>query len=91
VTGSVVTGTVDVEVSGAALDVGTSVTCTVVGISAGGVSLDEQAARTPKLKDASRAGAIRRVFIPLKCLSNEPLHALSSGLCEAQPGRVGRV
>jgi hypothetical protein len=75
VTGSVATGTVDVEVSGAALDVGTSVTCTVVGASAGGVSLDEQAARTPKLKEASRAGAIRRVFIPLKCLSNEPVHA----------------
>jgi len=91
VTGIVATGTVDVEVSGAALDVGTSVTCTVVGVSTAGVSLDEQAARTPKLKDASRAGAIRRVFIPLKCLSNEPLHALSSGLCEAQPGRVGRV
>lgn len=90
-TGIVDAGAVGVEVSGAALDVGTSVTCTVVGVSTAGVSLDEQAARTPRLKDASRAGAIRRVFMALECLNRDPMHALSRGLCEAQPGRVGRT
>ena len=76
VTGSVVAGTVEVEVSGAALDVGTSVTCTVVGVSTSDGVLDEQAARTPMLKDASRTGASSRVFMPLACLSNAPVHAL---------------
>lgn len=76
VTGMVVAGTVEVEVSGAALDVGASVTCTVVGVSTSDGVLDEQAARTPMLKDASRTGASTRVFMPLACLSNEPTHAL---------------
>ena len=76
VTGIVVVGTVEVEVSGAAFDVGTSVTCTVVGVSTSDGALDEQAARIPMLKDASRTGASTRVFIPLACLSNKPTHAL---------------
>ena len=91
VTGIVVTGTADVEVSGVELDVGTSVTCTVVGVSTSDGVLDEQAASTPKLIDASRTGASMRVFMPLKCLNIEPMHALSRRMCEAQPGRVGRT
>ena len=76
VTGIVVAGTVEVEVSVAAIDVGTSVTCTVVGVSTSDGVLDEQAARIPMLKDASRTGASTRVFMPLACSSNEPTHAL---------------
>lgn len=76
VTGSVVAGTVEVELSVAAIDVGTSVTCTVVGVLTSDGVLDEQAASTPKLKDASRTGASSRVFMPLACPSNEPTHAL---------------
>lgn len=92
VTGIVVAGTVEVEVSVAAIDVGTSVTCTVVGVSTSDGVLDEQAARTPRLKDASRTGAITRVFIPLACPSSEPAHALNKVYdCEAQPGRFGRA
>ena len=88
VTGSVVAGTVEVEVSVAAIDVGTSVTCTVVGVSTSDGVLDEQAARTPKLKDASRTGASSRVFMPLACLSNEPTHALS-GFMSARLSKAG--
>ena len=91
VAGTVVTGTRDAEVSGAALDVGTAATCTEVGVTASDTLLDEQAARTVRPKEAARIGASTRVFMPLKCLNIEPMHALSRRMCEAQPGRVGRT
>ena len=79
VTGSVVTGTVDVDVgvSGVALDVVTSVTCTVVGVAASDVSLDEQAARTPRPKEATKIGVRMRVFMPLACRRALLTHAQS--------------
>ena len=80
VTGIVVTGTVDVDVSGAALDVVTSGSCTEVGVTASDVPLDEQATRTPRPKEATRIGARMRVFIPLACLRGMLPHAQTSFL-----------
>ena len=78
VAGIVVTGTVDVDVSGVALDVVTSGSCTEVGVTASDVSLDEQATRMPRPKEATRIGARMRVFILLACLSDMLPHAQTS-------------
>lgn len=80
VTGSVVTEAVDVDVSGAALDVVTSGSCTVVGVAASDVTPDEHAARTPRPREATRIGARMRVFIPLACLGSLLMHAQTSFL-----------
>ena len=80
VTGIVVTGTVDVDVSGAALDVVMSGSCTEVGVTASDMPLDEQAARMPRPKEATRIGARMRVFIPLACLRDLLVHAQTSFL-----------
>lgn len=80
VAGVVVTGTVDVDVSGVALDVVTSGSCTVVGVTTSDVSLDEQATRMPRPKEATRIGVRMRVFILLACLSVLLPHAQTSFL-----------
>lgn len=84
VAGIVVTGAVDVDVdvdvSGAVLDVVTSGSCTEVGVTASDVPLDEQAARTPRPKEATRIGARMCVFICLACLRGLLTHAQTSFL-----------
>lgn len=91
VTGTVVAGTVDVDVPGAVLDVVLSAICTDVGVTTSDVLLEEQAARTTRPKEAAKIGASTRVFMPLACLNIESMHALSRRMREAQPGRVGRT
>ena len=78
VAGTVVTGTVEVDVPGAALDVVLSAICTDVGVTASDVPLDEQATRMTRPKEAARIGASTRVFIHLACLSVLLPHALTS-------------
>jgi hypothetical protein len=78
VAGTVVAGTVEVDVSGAALDVVLSAIRTDVGVTASDVSLDEQATRTTRPKETARIEASTRVFIHLACLSVLLTHALTS-------------
>lgn len=80
VEGIVVTGTIDVDGTGAALDVVTSGSCTEVGVTTSDVLSDEQAARTPRPKEATRIGARIRVFMLLECLSVLLTHAQTSFL-----------
>jgi len=78
VAGTVVTGTVEVDVPGAVLDVVLSAICTDVGVTASDVLLDEQATRTTRPKETARIEASTRVFIHLACLSVLLTHALTS-------------
>ncbi len=78
VAGTVVAGIVDVDVTGAVLDVVLSAIRTDVGVTASDVSLDEQATRMTRPKETARIGASTRVFIHLACLRVLLTHALTS-------------